>query len=93
MSNEGPSCDEDEDQKYGTDNSPYLILPIPTDLPDDALMLVHDMLEALICQLYDSYGTQIRRAWRARRLENERLLNEPLCSAVQRSSLSDDKPF
>lgn len=87
------SNEEDGDQNYDTGNSPYLILPIPADLPDDALMLVHDMLEALICQLYDSYGTQIRRAWRARRLENERLFNESLCSVVQRSSLSDDKPF
>jgi hypothetical protein len=69
-------------------------LPIPPDIPDDALMLVHDMLEALITDLYYSYETQIRRAWRARSLENERLLNEPLYSADQQSCPSDDsEPF
>jgi hypothetical protein len=93
MSNEDPAYDEDEDQNYDTDQPSYVILPVYPDLPDDALMLVHDLLESLIGQLYDIYGTQIRRAWRARRLENERLFNEPLYCPDQQSSLSDDEPF
>jgi hypothetical protein len=93
MSNEGLTYDEDEDQNHDADQRPYLTVWIPPDLPDDALMLVHDLLERLIIELYESYGTQIRRAWRARGLENEMLFNEPLYSADQQSSPSDGNPF
>jgi hypothetical protein len=93
MSNEDPSCDEDIDQDYDTDQHPHLILPVHPDLPDDALMLVHDLLESLICQLYDIYGTQIRRAWRARRLENEVQFNEKIHYPDPQTAHSNDDPF
>jgi hypothetical protein len=93
MSNENPTYDEDEDLGDDSDRPSYVILPVHPDLPDDALMLVHDLLESLICQLYDSYGTQIQRAWRARRIENEMQFNERIEYPDQGPVHSNENPF
>lgn len=50
MCNEAPTH---EDPDCDADRPPYLTLAIPPEMPDDALMLVHDLLEALTYELFD----------------------------------------
>jgi hypothetical protein len=91
-------CDDD-DPSYDTDHLPRLTALLPPGLSDEALMHLHDVFEALANDLYNSYGAQIRRAWRARRREPALFLDEEAFSIAQQSSLSaddsgsGDKPF